>query len=103
LDVTGGGTTQATASFNWAVGQWQHVAWTRQGAIYRYFKDGALVAQSTSGTLSADSVNSLFIGGHSDHFGQSSFEGDLDEVRITKGVARYTASFAAPTEAFPDQ
>jgi hypothetical protein len=27
--------------------------------------------------------------------------GFLDDLRITKGIARYTASFAAPTAAFP--
>jgi len=27
--------------------------------------------------------------------------GYLDDVRITKGIARYTATFTAPTSAFP--
>lgn len=26
----------------------------------------------------------------------------LDEMRVTKGVARYTADFAVPTAPFPD-
>ena len=34
---------------------------------------------------------------------QSYFNGNLDEVRITKGVARYTANFTPPTGPFPDQ
>lgn len=28
--------------------------------------------------------------------------GYIDELRITKGVARYTSGFSAPTAAFPD-
>jgi cysteine-rich repeat protein len=31
------------------------------------------------------------------------FDGFLDEVRVTVGVARYTANFAVPTRAFPDE
>ncbi len=34
---------------------------------------------------------------------QSYFNGNIDEVRITKGVARYTANFTTPTGPFPDK
>ena len=33
----------------------------------------------------------------------SFFHGYMDEVRITKGVARYTSAFARPTAPFPDR
>jgi len=32
----------------------------------------------------------------------SRLDGRLDEIRITKGVARYTANFTVPTTAFPN-
>jgi len=33
---------------------------------------------------------------------ESFLTGYIDEARITKGVARYTATFSVPTSAFPD-
>ena len=39
------------------------------------------------------------IGGHT---GAMSLKGELDEVRIVKGVARWTANFEIPSGPYPD-
>ena len=83
-------------------GTWYHLAVTRNGSTFRLFVDGVEEATYTSTTaVSASAAISGYIGGTVE--GQSaSSNGHVDEVRITKGVARYTSSFTPPTAAFPD-
>ena len=49
------------------------------------------------------SSNLLYIGGHNvDSSGTKNlFKGCIDELRITKGFARYTGVFTPPAAAFP--
>ena len=78
--------------------QWQHVALTRSGATCRLFVDGAEVGNLTnSNNLTA--TNLVVGGGYSTVY---LYDGYIDEFRITKGVARYTANFTPPTAPFPD-
>jgi hypothetical protein len=77
---------------------WQHFALTRSGSTLRLFINGTqLGSTSNSANLTNDQ---LFIG----YYFSSSFawNGKIDEFRVTKGVARYTANFTAPTAAFPN-
>lgn len=75
---------------------WLHLAWTRNGSTCRAFVDGV---QQGTGTRDAAFTISR-IGATSS--GAQTVNGYLDEVRITKGIARYTANFTPPTEPFPD-
>ena len=79
---------------------WRHVAVTRSGTSLRLFING--VQRGSTLTSSANlSDNQLKIGYYySETFG---FVGKVDEFRVTKGVARYTANFTPPTVPFPDK
>jgi len=80
--------------------QWYHVAVARSGSTNRMFIDGTQVASATN---SASLSNSLpFVIGTQISTGTNNFNGYIDEFRITKGFARYTASFTPPDLAFPD-
>jgi hypothetical protein len=70
---------------------WTHVAVTRNGSSFRLFINGTQAATySNSG-----SVNSGYL-----RIGPG-YVGYIDDFRITKGIARYTANFTPPTAAFP--
>lgn len=69
--------------------QWSHIAITRQSGLVRVFVNGTL---STSGTGTTDLQQyPLVIGANSN--GSENINAYIDDLRITKGVARYTANF----------
>jgi len=91
------GTFNDSSSSNVIVANsWQHIALSRQAGTARVYVDGT-VRISRAAPLST-SQRSLYIGG----LNAVPFVGYMDEIRITKGVARYTANFTPPTAPFPD-
>lgn len=82
---------------------WTHVAWVRSGNKWSVYVDGTerVLSASASGTP-YNAAAALAIGRSVDGGPQYAFNGYIDELRITKGVARYTANFTAPTAPFPD-
>lgn len=81
--------------------QWQHLAFCRSGSSTRMFVNGVQIGSTAtfSGTFRMDVIGKFFVVGVE---GGADFNGYIDEVRITKGVARYTSNFTPPSAAFPD-
>ena len=91
---------QATAS-TWTAGQWYHVAVSRSGTSLKLFIDGVNVASTTNST-SLNSLNSTVPIGACQQTTNSAtldrfFPGHMDEIRVSKGIARWTATFTPPT------
>lgn len=86
-----------------SVGTWYHIAAVRSGNNWYLWIDGALLASVTSSNVIQTSSSNLVIGaiGNTGAFAGYDFAGHMDEIRITKGVARYTSPFTPPTSAFP--
>jgi hypothetical protein len=79
------------------INTWHHIAVSRSGSTLRLFVNGVL---GGSGTTSE--VNSLFNWYVGSNEGLENLQGYIDDLRITKGYARYTATFTPPTSAFSD-
>lgn len=82
---------------------WYHIALTRVGSTLNVFINGvSQTAQTVSGAdTSNDNTSPALIGVIAG--GTYALQGYLDDYRITKGVARYTANFTPPTAAFPNK
>lgn len=79
---------------------WSHVMLTRASGTWRLFVNGALDGTSAfAGTGSNLSRTALYMGAN-DTLGES-YAGQLDDVRITAGVARQTTAFTPPASAHP--
>lgn len=77
---------------------WKHVAWVRNGATDKIYVDGVEVfSQASFGAIRATSgATNYFCGAD----GTIKFDAYVDDVRVTKGVARYTAAFTPPSSQF---
>jgi hypothetical protein len=76
-----------------------HVAITRSGTTARLFVDGIIEDTETS---SLDITQTGIVLAYNQFLSTIGWMGSIDELRITKGVARYTSDFTPPTDAFPD-
>ena len=90
-----------STTYNWT--DWHHVAVSRSSTTLRVFVDGSLDGTATTsrnlthqGAIIGANINRVINGS-----GGSSFNGYIDDVRITKGVARYTSNFTPPTSQHP--
>jgi len=94
-----------TSSDVYSLNTWNHIAVTRNGNDFKLWLNGTVVASGISATNANGGGTTLIgrYGNGSAGFSNSYYYGYLDEVRITKGVARYTADFIPPNWQFPDQ
>ena len=74
---------------------WTHFAVTRSSGSMRLFLDGTQVGSTTSFTNYLSHDQTFFVGDNPAL--TESWNGFIDELRVTKGYARYVANFTAPT------
>ena len=99
IGVNGGSDDVTDLSLN----TWSHVAFVYDGSGgWKYYINGAL-DYTSSDTIALDAPSSFLIGTEADSANAGSlgnyFEGYLSDIRVTKGLQRYTANFTPPTAA----
>lgn len=83
---------------------WYHVALCRSGTSTKLFLNGVQEGATYSdGNNYLGAANRPFIGIDAYNSSTSAMLGYIDDLRVTKGVARYTANFTPSTDPFPDQ
>lgn len=94
---------QVSANSAVPAGQWFHFAWTRDASnVCRLFVNGTVVDTDTISTnftytdVGIGNFPGSLIAGEQ-------FYGEMADIRITPGVARYTSNFTSPTTAFPNR
>jgi hypothetical protein len=78
---------------------WTHLAATRQSGTVRIFANGSLIS---SGTVTRNCPQGPGVIGDYPTLTGNGLTGYIDELRVTKGVARYTANFTPPNAPFPN-
>ena len=79
-------------------GQWYHIAVSRNGNDTKLFLDGTLEGTWTVSPVDYGVAKPLIIGARWD--GANKFDGNIDEFRVTNGLARYTSAFGAIVSPF---
>lgn len=97
-----GSSTILTESSTHSANVWYHYAFVRSGSTITMYRDGTSVASATYSGAVGNGAVAMYIGGSTGGGGYY-VNGYIDDLRITKGVARYTANFTAPTAPFADQ
>lgn len=100
LALRANGTTDSTVSVSLSTSAFSHIAFVRDGGTIRFFVNGVQVG-TASRSFDHTSTDPQFVGSVSGD-PRFSYKGRIDDWRITKGVARYTADFTPPSQAFPD-
>ena len=91
---TTGGAFVAVTGGTLLANTWQHIAISVNAGSGRLFLDGVQVGSTTTFSALQTRVY-VGVGGYGNGYG-TTLNGYIDDLRITKGYARYTANFTPP-------
>ena len=90
-----------TGNTSLSANTWYHAAIVRSGNNFTLYLDGIADGYvSSSASIDNPSSKNLTIGRYVDSSAGHDFNGYIDELRISKGSARWTVNFTPPTSAY---
>lgn len=87
----------ASNTLSWETGTWYHLALVRNGNNFYIFRDGIRVHSATSSGSMPNSSNPLAIGVYG-NLASNHLDGHMENVRVSKGIARWTSNFTPPVD-----
>ena len=109
----GGGDNKIQTPNQYCDGNWHHIALVRADDIWTLYADGISVGSMTYAASidpSQTGTHGLIVGecGYAHGFPGNPaqpgapfyFDGYLEDIKITKGLARYTSNFSPPSQSF---
>lgn len=99
--TTGTNTFNIGTAYTPALNTWLFITADRDASnVLRVYAGGVVVASGAAAATIFASTANYQVG--NDNNLNRAIPGQFDEVRVTKGVARYAGAFTPPTAAFPD-
>lgn len=100
--ATTAGSHNRSASWTPSTNAWYAWAVSKTGGNIYILVDGTVLSTTADSNSWGTSTDALYIGKEVARNNNAQHEGFMDEIRITKGVGRYSASYTPATAAFPD-
>jgi hypothetical protein len=92
------GSSILSSSTTLSTGQWYHIVLTRHGGTLKFYINGTVDSSTQSFTGDYGKSGTVYLGDqHAGGGGAPLYY--VDDLRVTKGLARYTGNFTAPTTA----
>jgi hypothetical protein len=96
--ATEGGSTKFLVSFadTLTANSWFHIAFVRDAQTFYIFKNGSLIGSNTDSDAAPNLSTPIYIGSARDDSTQKYYQGYIQDLRIYKGLAKYTSNFTPP-------
>lgn len=89
-------------AFTFLANTWYHVAVVRASSVITFYVNGSAQTTTSSGVASYSCPSTTNTRVAATDGTAENYNGYIDDIRVTKGIARYTANFTPPSGPFPN-